>query len=92
MGRGWAIRPHEFRLQNRELVSWEESSLGAWSWPPHSDGFSKAESTDVVRFIPENKNRTTWGEGGGWVRESIRRQISAEKEQLFKNEGYSGMG
>lgn len=66
VGRGRAIRSHEFRLQNLELLSLEESSPGAWSWPLHSDGFSKAESTDVVCFILENKNRTTWGvEGWG---------------------------
>lgn len=33
--------------------------------------------------------RGGWGDG---VRESIRRQIPAEKEQLFKNQGYSETG
>lgn len=79
-------------MQTLELVSLEKSSPGAWSWPSHSDEFSKAESTDVVHFIPEIKNRTTWGREGGWVRESIRRQISAGKEQMLKKQGYSDMG
>lgn len=51
-----AAEPRAFSLEN--------SSLAAQSWPPHSDRFLKAGSTNVVYLGPEGKTRTRIG--GGW--------------------------
>lgn len=91
VGEGRAITSQWFRLQDLELFSLELLA-SVQLWPPHSDRFSKAESTDVVCFIPEGNIKTIMGSGlweRSWGREPIRRQISAEKEQLSKNQGYS---
>lgn len=66
-----AIKSQELRLQNLELLSLKKSSFGAQSWPAHSDRFSKAESTNVVCFVPERKKQTSeegCGDGGLWQR------------------------
>lgn len=44
-GRGWAIIPHEFRLQILERFSWDKKRP---SYGLHTDAFSKREHTDVV--------------------------------------------